>query len=452
MFGVSYFAVAAKQVAARNPPALEAVFAPFGYTDFYRDKFYHGGILAQSFLTSWSKHLAGVRVRGWGREALGDTEYERRLAELRADTDVMAVPELAAAVREPDSGANPLIVDVLLNPLDGPYWAERNPDLGAIKVPLVLGACWGMYGLHLPGEFRAWEAIDAPKKLLVGPPIYLDRPVYQYAVAALRWFDHWLKGNDTGYLDEPSVQLFLPGGDGSWIDADDWPLPQTLWHSFFLHQNGLLSEHEHWPNEGATSYEDNAFNERGAVGFSTPPFVERTEIVGPSTATLYVSTTDEEVLLFLSLWLVSADGTRRPLTRGWLRATLSQVTAEKSQPWLYHHDFAAPEPVVPDVPARYDINLVPTAIVVNPGERLELQVSSADTDDAGTFLDFIAQGHLLRQRPSWISVHHDVAHPSELRLPIISGNRVGTYLSGGLTSDRGVQRGRSAGGSGWEAW
>ena len=101
MFGASYFSVAAKQVAATNPPALKAVWAMYGYTDFYRDKFYHGGILAHAFLTSWSRHLAGVRVDPWSRRNLGDEEYERRLAALKSDRDIMAVPDLATAMNSP---------------------------------------------------------------------------------------------------------------------------------------------------------------------------------------------------------------------------------------------------------------------------------------------------------------------------------------------------------------
>ncbi|MGC1355002.1 MAG: CocE/NonD family hydrolase [Xanthobacteraceae bacterium] len=83
MFGASYFSVAAKQVAATNPPALKAVWAMYGYTDFYRDKFYHGGILARSFLTSWARHLANVRVDPWSRANLGDEEFARRLTALQ---------------------------------------------------------------------------------------------------------------------------------------------------------------------------------------------------------------------------------------------------------------------------------------------------------------------------------------------------------------------------------
>ena len=272
MFGASYLSVCAKQVAALNPPALKAVFAPYGYTDFYRDKFYHGGILAQSFLTSWSRHLAGVRVLGWSKQAFGTHEYQSRLDALRTNRDIVAVPELAAAIAAPEVGAHPLIIDVLMNPLDGPYWAERNPRLEDIRIPIVLGASWDMFCLHLPGEFRAWERIKAPKKLFVGPPIYLDRPLYQYAFESLRFFDHWLKGIDTRYTQEPAISLFVTGGEGEWKHSTSWPLPQTVWHPFYLHMQGLLSEHEHWPQEGGTSYEDNSYNARGGLWFVRRPW------------------------------------------------------------------------------------------------------------------------------------------------------------------------------------
>lgn len=434
MFGMSYFSVAAKQAAARNPRGLAAVFAPYGYTDFYRDKFYHGGILARSFVTSWAAHLAGVRVEGWARKNLASAEFDRRLEELRGDPDVRAVPQLVAALEEPDSGPNPLIVDVLMNPLDGPYWAARNPDLSAIRVPIVLGGCWGMFGLHLPGDLRAWEQIPAPKKLFIGPPVYVDRPVYQYAYESLRWFDHWLKDNDTGCMDEDPIQLFMPGDHGRWLAAQELPLPQTKWHPFYLHRDGLLSEHEHWPHEGATSYEDNTFNLRGSVHFTTPPMVERTEVVGNARLKLYAATTDTDLLIFASLWKIDGIGERTLLTRGWLKGSLRSVNAERSVPWLTHHNFTERRPVEPHTVHEYEVNISPTAAVLHPGERLQLQISSSDEDEPADFLNMISQGHLLRQSPSWVSVFHDEDHPSELLVPIINGNRIGTYISGGVPS------------------
>jgi uncharacterized protein len=432
MFGASYFSVAAKQVAATNPPALKAVWAMYGYTDFYRDKFYHGGILARSFLTSWARHLANVRVDPWSRANLGDEEFTRRLAALQNDRDIMAVPELAAAVKSPDAGAHPLII-----------------DLEAIRIPIMLGACWGMYGLHLPGEFRAWEHIKAPKKMLVGPPIYLDRPIYQYAYASLRWFDHWLKGLDTGFMDEPQIQMFLPGEDGRWVDGAEWPLPQTQWHPFYLHRDGLLSEHEFWPAEGGTSYEDNVFNARGGASFTTPPLVERTEVIGPARLTVFASTSDDEIFFFVTLWDVPLDGDARLLTRGWLRGSLAETDDTGSKPWQAHHTFRRNQALTPEHIYRFDINIVPTANVFKAGHRIAVRISGADDDPPRTFLDLVAEGHLLRQRPSWVTIHHDADHPSVLYLPVTSGNRIGTYMSGGVSkpSTPAVDAKK-----GWDAW
>jgi len=242
MFGVSYFAVAAKQAAALAPPSLAAIFAPYGYTDFYRDKFFHGGILAKGFLLGWSRVLDRVRPESWSRRHLDDAEFADRLDVASADRELTADAALADALADPDSGTNPLVVDVLLNALDGPYWHERNPDLAAVRAPILLGADWGMFGLHLPGDLRAWQRITAPKRIIVGPPIYLDRPVYQYAYESLRWFDQWLKDADTGAMDEPPVRLFVPGSHGRWTTSSDWPLPETRWHPFYLHHRGLLSD------------------------------------------------------------------------------------------------------------------------------------------------------------------------------------------------------------------
>ncbi|WP_395622169.1 CocE/NonD family hydrolase [Sphingomonas daechungensis] len=429
MFGASYFSVCAKQVAARNPPALKAVFGMYGYNDFYRDKFYHGGILAAGFLTTWAGHLDGSRIKGWSKDALGAEEYDRKLQELRNDRDLMAVPALAKAISEPDLGGHPLIIDVLMNNIDGPYWAERNPALDQIKAPIMLGASWDMYMLHLPGEFRAWERVTAPKKLIVGPPRYLDRPLYQYAFESLRWFDHWLKDNDTGYLNEPAVSLYVMGSNGSWKSGEDWPLPETVWHPFYLHFKGLLSEHEHWPHEGGTSYEDNRYNERGGLLFSSPAMVEETEVIGPLTATIYATTTQSELLLFLSLWDIAPDGERTLLTRGWQKGTMRGCDHENSRPWLIKHESNHAVEIVPGETYRYDINLVPTANVFKKGHRLALGVSSGESDGAASFFQNLAKGHVLQQSPSWVTIHHDADHPSVLHVPIVRGNRIGTYVS-----------------------
>ena len=54
MFGVSYFSVMQKRVAMKRPPALKCIFAPYGWTEAYRDLYYHGGIFAHGFNAHWA--------------------------------------------------------------------------------------------------------------------------------------------------------------------------------------------------------------------------------------------------------------------------------------------------------------------------------------------------------------------------------------------------------------
>jgi uncharacterized protein len=129
---------------------------------------------------------------------------------------------------------------VLVGDIFRPDTSDRV-DYGRTDVPGYFGACWGLHGLHLPAAFRSFGAWQGPKKLVVGPPLYLDRPFYQMHHEALRWFDHWLAGNDTGFLAEPPVRLFVPG-TGEWRQAAEWPLPQTRWTEFYLHQGGLARQ------------------------------------------------------------------------------------------------------------------------------------------------------------------------------------------------------------------
>ena len=53
----------------------------------------------------------------------------------------------------------------------------------------------------------------------------------------LRWFDHWLKGIDTGFMDEPPVKLEIRTGGmhrSEFRMEDDWPIPRTQWTKMYL--------------------------------------------------------------------------------------------------------------------------------------------------------------------------------------------------------------------------
>ena len=431
MNGVSYFSMIAKRAAALKPPHLKAMFSPYGLSDGYRDLLYRGGILAGEFTEYWMRRQAPFfRIENALKKKWGEERYNAALKAALADPEITLNPLLAAALRDPDTGGNPLLVEILLNPLCNEYWKERRANFEAgCEVPAYLGADWGMFGLHLPGDVRAYEQWKGPKRLTIGPPIYLDRPVYQYDYESLRWFDYWLKGVKNGIMDEKPVQLFIEG-TGEWKEADDWPVPGTRWTPFFLHQNGLLSEHELWPNEGASTYEDSPFS-HGEVKFWSPPMVEATELCGPVALNLYGSSTDSEVLWFVSLLHQDAAGNERLLTRGWLRGSQRRIDEKLSKPWQPYHPHDKREPLKPNEVYEFAIEVRPIGIQLKPGERIGLRIKSADNEEPKSIIEHIGQGCISRPLASHVTVHHNAERPSHLLLPVTRGNRIGTYISGG---------------------
>lgn len=176
---------------------------------------------------------------------------------------------------------------------------------------------------------------------------------------------------------------------------------------------------------------------------------ERTEVIGPGRLTVFTSTSDDEIFFFVTLWDVAPDGEARLLTRGWLRGSLAETDDAASKPWLVHHIFHHNQALTPEHIYRFEINIVPTANVFKVGHRIAVRISSADDDPPRTFLDLVAEGHLHRQRPSWVTIHHDADHPSVLHLPVTSGNRIGTYMSGGVSKPSAPA---VDGKKGWDAW
>lgn len=429
MFGVSYFGVVQPLIAAQNPPHLKCTFAPWAMSDLYRDSVYHGGILGHSFWRVWAVgSVDNGRPESWTRKTLGESAFAEAVAAALRDPDLANVPELVQILRNPGVGMNPLLVDYLLNPTDGPYWAERRVDYRAITVPTYLGGCWGTYGIHLPGAFRGWQNVDAPRKMVIGPPAYLDRPLYQLQYESLRWFDYWLKGIDTKIMDESPIRLFVMG-TGEWKEADEWPLPETKWTPFYLHEGGLLSEHELWPNEGYDTFFDSPWH-RGSVEYTSPPMVENTEVVGPIVLNLYASSTDQDALFFVSLREIDPAGNERVLTRGWLRASHRAIDPERSRPWEPFHPHTRSEPLTPNQVYDFKIGLVPTANLFRAGSRIKIKISGAD-DPPSHPLEMIASGHLTRVSPSRITIYHNDDFASALLLPITRGNVLGTFVSGG---------------------
>jgi putative CocE/NonD family hydrolase len=435
MFGVSYFAWIQLFVAALNPPHLKTIFCPWGSTDFYRDFIYRGGIFSYKWPAGWSATsltYGKCRPANVSKQKMGEKKYREAIARLLEDDDVRDIPELVAALKDPEAGVNPFLVDLALHPLYDEYWKERTVDYSKIKIPAYIGGCWGMFGIHTPAAFRSWEQLNVPKKMILGPKVYLDRPVYQLQHEAVRWFDHWIKGINTGIMDEPPIRIFIMG-TGEWKNTTQWPLPETKWTPFYLHEAGLLNEHEHWSHEGSDSFEDSPWM-RGALQYATPPLVENTEICGPIALKLYASTTSTDIHWIISLLEIDAEGKERFLTKGWLKGSHRQLDLEKSKPWEPIHKHTAPEPLTPGAIHEFDIKLVGTGKLFSVGSRIALRIRCVDDEPKNPF-ELAGSGSMRRTAVSRVTVFHNDEYPSALLLPVTRGNILNTFFSGGALNE-----------------
>ena len=197
MNGISYYAMNQWQVAALQPPHLAALCIWEGAADFYRDMCRHGGIYCQFF--------DNLFPRAFHRAQYGLGERGLRS---RVTGELVSGPE---TLPEEELRKNRLDIEkfILERPFDGPDYQERNPDYKKITIPMLSSANWGGQGLHPRGNFEGYlEAASEQKWLEAHGDAHWTHFYTNYGVALQkRFFGHFLKGEDTGWSQQPPVLL-----------------------------------------------------------------------------------------------------------------------------------------------------------------------------------------------------------------------------------------------------
>jgi predicted acyl esterase len=429
MAGLGYYSAHQPLVAQLQPPHLKAI-APIGtFWDSYRHFWWPGGVLQKGFLR-WLVSPVNFDLHSEKsvlREELGEAGYRQTIQEALARPEVQADKEIVEALTKPDLLGNVNYLDLFLQPSMSRYWQRRGSglDFEKINVPSYFGGA-----LHRPSVCYYWQDLKMPKKMIFFPPSYLDRPFYQFSWELLRWFDYWLKGIDTGIMDETPIKIFV-NGSNEWLNAADYPVPGTRWIPFNLHENQSLCEIEPWPEANSSSYKDSP-DCHGSLKYYSAPLVETTEVVGPMTFDFYASSRGTDMIIAASIWDVDTEGVETKLNSGWLRASHRELDPEKSKPWLPVLNHANPQSLVPGQVYEFKMDIWPIANLFKAGHRIMLKISSAD--DPPENLYQVGHEHLISQMPNTITIYQNAKYPSSLLMPITKGNIVGTYVSGGNIS------------------
>jgi len=220
---------------------------------------------------------------------------------------------------------------------------------------------------------------------MVGPRPQPFRPLAAFHLEALRWYDHWLKGLDTGVMEGPPIQIWIPG-ENTWRSEHEWPLKRTEWRELFLGgpagaEGSLLevagADGERTYEVEPASYEARSGNPR--LVYRSAPFARPTEITGPIAFTLVAQSSATDTDWFVSLLDEAPDGTARSLTKGWLRASHRALDPKRSRRWQPWHPHAESVPLKPNTPEEFVIEVVSTCNLFQPGHRLRLEIASCDS-------------------------------------------------------------------------
>lgn len=318
MFGISWGGFNSIQLAGRHPPALKAFIAVDATDDLYQeDVHYIDGIM---HLDSWEMSQELDNARPGAPGYVMDEAYFRD----RFDTP-------------------PWMLTWKRQQRDGPFWdraswRDRQPQ---IKVPgYYIGGWYDGYRDVIP---RALEHAGGPVKAMIGPwshtwpHLPYPQPGMEWREDGVRWFDHWLKGVDTGIMQEPRFAVYVrdwhpPGpylehAPGKWRWEDGWPIARIQNRVLHLRDDHTLGSADRARSTHRLRYAagtgieaggpvmwwgDVAHDQRGTDAYSlvydSAPLTAETEILGMPRAQLRVSADAPRANWFVRVSDVAPDG------------------------------------------------------------------------------------------------------------------------------------------------
>ena len=187
LLGISYYAVNQWQVAAMSPPHLAAMIPWEGFSDFYRELSYHGGI-ANDMKSVWYRRTVTTVQHGRGERGF----VSSNTGELVAGPETHTYVDLEASRSD-----FPAEIDA--HPLDDGFHRDRSAAFDRITVPFLSAGNWGGSSLHLRGNVEGFVRSASPQKWLeIHGREHWTEFYTDYGVGLQkRFFDHFLRKAST---------------------------------------------------------------------------------------------------------------------------------------------------------------------------------------------------------------------------------------------------------------
>jgi len=478
MYGGSYLGITQLLTAARMGPGspLKAIVPLVAANDVYRDFAAPGGLLADAFSAGWF-------------------DLVRPLLDTLPPDDVATNPLRALRAVMGHAGnvpstSLPLTLQGLLGggaAYDGPLYQQRDPGNGLAAIvrngiPTMLVGGWSdVFQRGEPLNYAglqnaaAGRPVDLPMdptqkadgryQLVMGPWFHLAAVgVETLPEIALRWFDRWLKGQDTG-IDRTTTPLHaFEVGSKRWVDTSAYPFKGVHIDRLFMQGGGGLSadapgaalandsiawvplgsfcnrQAEQW-SAGPSSFaaylkvgdkspnpctEDDRAMQIGALTYTTAPFRTRTSVAGPMTASLYLTSSRPDAEVAVTVEDVAPNGASYPLTAGYLLGSFRRLDTARS--WFVDGKLVEPfhlftragaSPLQTGRVERLDVEVFPVLASLAPGDRLRVTITTSATPYLAPTL-----GEGVALAGGVYQIERTGQFPSHVDVPLIDSDRL----------------------------
>jgi len=369
MFGISWGGFTALQMAMRHALGLKAIIAVDATAELFHDDVHYIDGMAHIDEFELNMDLA----QGW----VGAPDYS-----------------LDEKVLGPRFDSPPWSLLYLKHQHDGPFWRDRVRPLSEIRIPtLLIGGLQDGYRDNIPDMLMQSKA---PIKAIVGPwnhsfPNDADfGPRVEWRDQAVRWFDYWLKGRDTGVRSDPRLVVYiqhwhppdpnLESVPGEWRKEEVWPPASARNKTLYLQPNHMLAESASRPDTHQLKYVPTIGVEAGfwwgellsdprpvdafSLVYDSAPVDSELAILGRPHALLQVSATAPLANWFARLSDVAPDGTVTQITGAGINGAQRESITE-------------PRDLEPGKVYPLEIQMHLTSWVFPKGHRIRVAISNA---------------------------------------------------------------------------
>ena len=379
MMGISWGGFNSLQVAAHHPPALKAIITVCSTDDRYTDDcHYMGGCVLGSDMLNWASIMLSYNGLPPDPNVVGERWREIWFNRLE--------------------NTPPFIESWLSHQCRDDFWKQGSvdQDYTAIKCPVYAVGGWtDPYTNAVP---RLLEGLSVPRKGLIGPWSHsyphtaVPHPAIGFLQECLRWWDHWLKGMDTGIMNEPMLRVWMPESvapapletdwPGRWVAETSWPPAHITPRALFFSDSSLVSSPESIGEvtllgaqvNGATAGVwcpygnkfglpiDQRTDDGLSLCFTSAPLSEPIEILGFPQVELKVCVDQPNALLAVRLCDIAPDGASRLVSWGLLNLT-------------HRNGHQCPEPLEPGQTYQVTVQLNAVAHRLTSGHRWRVAIS-----------------------------------------------------------------------------